>query len=142
MSESQEKPKFDKKKWRTQKYSKKARGKHVIEFTFHETFSSKACKSSQNCLNFYNRHPGNSRIFLHCFLHYFKLVDEWQAKRKKYIQGKYFRMLQKEGMSKNPNLVPLGDKSERFVLCFHSLVNVYLDFSMKSSSFSVILRVK
>ena len=137
MSESQEKPKFDKKKWRTQKYSKKARGKHVIEFTFH---ASLFFKIMQNCLNFYNRYPGNSRIFLHCFLHYFKLVDEWQAKRKKYIQGKYFRMLQKEGMSKNPNLVPLGDKSERFVLCFHSLINNYLDYSMKSSSFSV--RVK
>ena len=51
-------------------------------------------------------------------------------------------MLQKEGMSKNPNLVPLGDKSERFLLCFHSLINVYFDFSMKSSSFSVMLRVK
>merc|ERR1711953_1036294 len=38
-------------------------------------------------------------------------VDQWQDKRKKYIQSKYFRMLQKEGKVNNPNMAPLGEKN-------------------------------
>merc|ERR1712001_172609 len=55
-----EKPKFDKKKWRTEKYSNKVR------------------------------------------------VDKFQEKRKKYLEPKYFRMLQREGKLNNANLVPVG----------------------------------
>lgn len=38
-------------------------------------------------------------------------VDQWQDKRKKYIQSKYFRMLQKKGKVNNPNMAPLGEKN-------------------------------
>ena len=39
-------------------------------------------------------------------------VDQWQDKRKKYIQSKYFRMLQKEGTVQNPNMAPLGKQQK------------------------------
>lgn len=64
MGDEKVKPKFDKKKWRTHKYSKKAK------------------------------------------------VDQWQEKRKKYMESKYFRMLQREGKLNNPNLEPIGNSSK------------------------------
>ena len=63
----------------------------------------------------------NSKITFFCsygsftYMYAFFLVDNWQEKRKKYIQGKYFRMLQKEGLSKNPNMVPLGQTNPKYV---------------------------
>ena len=98
MSDKLEKPKFDKKKWRTQKYSKKVKGMYLhiyvnTKMTFFAVLS-----------------------FLHTtYMYAFFLVDNWQEKRKKYIQGKYFRMLQKEGLSKNPNMVPLGQTNPKYV---------------------------
>merc|ERR1712083_1122138 len=38
--------------------------------------------------------------------------DKWQEKRKKYVESKYFRMLQREGKHNNPNLVPVGTSQE------------------------------
>ncbi len=42
---------------------------------------------------------------------FYQIVDQWQEKRKRYIQSKYIRMLQKEGNASNTNLEPLGSKS-------------------------------
>ena len=49
----------------------------------------------------------------HKFKFFSLLVDQWQDKRKKYIQSKYFRMLQKEGKVNNPNTVPLGEGTSK-----------------------------
>ena len=77
---------FDKKKWRENKYSKKTKGK----------------KSDLQ----YDLFKFNFHSFLF-------LVDQWQDKRKKYIQSKYFRMLQKEGKLNNPNTEPLGEETSK-----------------------------
>ena len=78
---------FDKKKWRNEKYSKKVKGK--------------TCQSTLK---------ENEKIMS---LTIFAIsVDQWQDKRKKYIQSKYFRMLQKEGTVQNPNMAPLGKQQK------------------------------
>ena len=46
-------------------------------------------------------------------IHFYSFaVDKWQEKRKKYVESKYFRMLQREGKLNNPNLVPVGASQE------------------------------
>ena len=46
-------------------------------------------------------------------IHFYSIaVDKWQEKRKKYVESKYFRMLQREGKLNNPNLVPVGASQE------------------------------
>lgn len=82
MANEDKKP-FDKKKWRNEKYSKKVKGKLIYCAIFVFVVHKRKCLS----------------------------VDQWQDKRKKYIQSKYFRMLQKEGKVNNPNMVPLGEQN-------------------------------
>ena len=45
-------------------------------------------------------------------------------------------MLQKEGMSKNPNLVPIGDKSERLLKLLFYLIKDILSLTKHSFDFS------
>ena len=104
MSEKSVKPKFDKKKWRTEKYSKKVRGNLV--YTDDDVHLTSVFKSL-----FFKK---KNLPFPYFTLILNSIVDQWQEKRKKYIQGKYFRMLQKEGLSKNnPNLEPLNSEKAK-----------------------------